>query len=71
MIKRLIQIAAVLLTLPLSVASFAQVERFVAGTHYVELDNPVNTRDTSKVEVIEAFWYGCSHCFRFEPLIAN
>ena len=71
MIKRLIQITAVLLTLPLSVASFAQIERFVAGTHYVELDNPVNTRDASKVEVIEAFWYGCSHCFRFEPLIAN
>jgi thiol:disulfide interchange protein DsbA len=23
------------------------------------------------VEVIEAFWYGCSHCFRFEPLIVN
>ncbi len=71
MIKRLIQITAVLLMLPLSVTSFAQIERFVAGTHYVELDNPVNTRDASKVEVIEAFWYGCSHCFRFEPLVVN
>ncbi|MCH2325256.1 MAG: thiol:disulfide interchange protein DsbA/DsbL [Pseudomonadales bacterium] len=20
---------------------------------------------------MEAFWYGCSHCFRFEPLITN
>ena len=28
-----------------------------------------NTRDASKVEVLEAFWYGCSHCFRFEPLL--
>jgi len=43
----------------------------VAGTHYTELRAPVNTKDSSKVEVIEAFWYGCSHCFRFEPLIAN
>ena len=48
-----------------------QIERYVAGTHYLEIANPVNTRDSSKVEVIEAFWYGCSHCFRFEPLITN
>jgi len=52
-------------------ASFGQIERFVAGTHYQEIANPVNTNDSSKVEVIEAFWYGCSHCFRFEPLIAD
>ena len=51
--------------------SHAQIERFVAGTHYQEIANPVNTKDSSKVEVIEAFWYGCSHCFRFEPLIAD
>ena len=52
-------------------SSFAQIERFVAGTHYTELAAPVNTNDSSKVEVLEVFWYGCSHCFRFEPLIAN
>ena len=52
-------------------ASFGQIECFVAGTHYQEIANPVNTNDSSKVEVIEAFWYGCSHCFRFEPLIAD
>ena len=21
--------------------------------------------------MLEAFWYGCSHCFRFEPLVAD
>ena len=57
--------------LPFGSASFGQIERFVAGTHYQEIANPVNTNDSSKVEVIEAFWYGCSHCFRFEPLIAD
>ncbi len=51
--------------------SHAQIERFIAGTHYQEIANPVNTKDSSKVEVVEAFWYGCSHCFRFEPLIAD
>lgn len=57
--------------MPLAFSSFAQIERFIAGTHYTELSAPVNTNDSSKVEVLEVFWYGCSHCFRFEPLIAN
>ena len=69
MIKRTLQIALFISLLPVTLSSFAQIERYVAGTHYTELPNPVNTRDASKVEVLEAFWYGCSHCFRFEPLL--
>jgi len=57
--------------MPFMLSSYGQIERYVAGTHYMEIANPVNTGDSSKVEVIEAFWYGCSHCFRFEPLITN
>ena len=64
MIKRTLQIALFVSLLPVAFSSFAQIERYVAGTHYTELPNPVNTRDASKVEVLEAFWYGCSHCFR-------
>ena len=64
-----LQVLALVLLLPLTVSSYAQIERYVAGTHYTELSVPVNTNDSSKIEVIEAFWYGCSHCFRFEPLI--
>jgi len=69
MIKRTLQIALFISLLPVALSSLAQIERYVAGTHYTELPNPVNTRDASKVEVLEAFWYGCSHCFRFEPLL--
>lgn len=69
MIKRTLQIALIISLLPMAVSSFAQIERYVVGTHYTELPNPVNTNDASKVEVLEAFWYGCSHCFRFEPLL--
>ena len=65
------QVLTFVLLMPLAFSSFAQIERFVAGTHYTELAAPVNTNDSSKVEVLEVFWYGCSHCFRFEPLIAN
>lgn len=69
--KRSIQVLIFALLMPLAFSSVAQIEKFVSGTHYTELKAPVNTRDSSKVEVLEAFWYGCSHCFRFEPLIEN
>ena len=66
-----VKILGFILLLPLAFSSYAQPEKFVAGTHYIELSVPVNTNDASKVEVLEAFWYGCTHCFRFEPLITN
>ena len=69
--KKISQTILLIVFLIYGALSHAQIERFVAGTHYQEIANPVNTKDSSKVEVIEAFWYGCSHCFRFEPLIAD
>jgi thiol:disulfide interchange protein DsbA len=69
--KRSIQVLTFVLLMSQAFSSFAQIERFVAGTHYTELAAPANTNDSSKVEVLEVFWYGCSHCFRFEPLIAD
>ena len=64
-------VVTLLVTLPLASTSVGQIEKYVAGTHYTELRAPVNTPDDSKIEVLEAFWYGCSHCFRFEPLVAD
>ena len=64
-------VLTLLVTLPLASTSVGQIEKYVAGTHYTELRAPVNTPDDSKIEVLEAFWYGCSHCFRFEPLVAD
>ena len=41
---------------------------FVAGTHYDEL-KPRQERlgNSDKIEVVEFFSYGCSHCFNAEP----
>ena len=44
---------------------------YQAGKHYIVLDKPVNTVDAKRVEVNEVFWYGCHHCFVFEPLVAS
>ena len=42
---------------------------YQAGVHYEVLETPVRTIDPSKIEVTEVFWYGCGHCFRFEPML--
>ena len=42
---------------------------YVAGEHYVVLDKPIPTRDSSKIEVVEMFSYGCPHCYEFESLV--
>ena len=42
---------------------------FVEGVDYKRIDPPVPTSDPARVVVTEIFWYGCPHCFRFEPFI--
>lgn len=36
---------------------------------FVELSNPVPVAVPGKIEVVELFWYGCPHCYAFEPVI--
>ena len=49
--------------------SCAQAEEYEAGRNYQILDSPSVTRDPSKVEVVEVFWFGCNHCFALESYI--
>ena len=41
----------------------------VAGKDYLVVNPPVATPANGKIEVIEFFWYGCPHCYAFEPMI--
>jgi thiol:disulfide interchange protein DsbA len=36
---------------------------------YEIINPPLPTHDPAKVEVIEFFWYGCPHCYDFEPVL--
>ncbi|MBD3670296.1 MAG: thiol:disulfide interchange protein DsbA/DsbL [Gammaproteobacteria bacterium] len=36
---------------------------------YLEIQPPQQTSTGNKIEVVEMFWYGCPHCYRFEPHI--
>jgi thiol:disulfide interchange protein DsbA len=62
-----------LLTLLVSGAAQAQVERFIEGEHYQRLgDEALATapeRNADKVAVLEVFWYGCNHCYAFDPML--
>ncbi|WP_428355517.1 thiol:disulfide interchange protein DsbA/DsbL [Methyloprofundus sp.] len=42
---------------------------FAAEKGYKDLAAVQPTQDPSKVEVIEFFWYGCPHCYQFEPYV--
>lgn len=58
-----------LIALLASCVSVVKAQTYAEGTHYDTLSKaqPVSTGD--KVEVRELFWYGCPHCFTFEPYI--
>ncbi|MBX8483391.1 thiol:disulfide interchange protein DsbA/DsbL [Pseudomonas cichorii] len=40
-----------------------------AGKQYVVLNSAVPVSEPGKIEVVELFWYGCPHCYAFEPTI--
>lgn len=48
----------------------AQPRQFTEGKHYHRLVPAQPTvGGADKIEVAEIFWYGCPHCFNFEPTI--
>lgn len=69
-----LKILAALCLLPLAInigTATAQSKQYKAGTHYEVLETPVRTSDPKRIEVAEVFWYGCSHCFTFEPMVST
>ncbi len=46
--------------------------KFVAGKDYLKLDRTVPSEtEAGKIQLIEFFWYSCSHCNAFEPAFAQ
>jgi protein dithiol oxidoreductase (disulfide-forming) len=46
--------------------------KWKAGTHYVPI-TPAQptTAEPGQVEVLEVFWYGCSHCYALDPFLES
>jgi thiol:disulfide interchange protein DsbA len=51
--------------------TFAQRRVPDAGIDYKVLDTPQPVENTGKIEVMEFFWYGCPHCYAFEPQLTE
>ena len=66
MIKRWLKSFAILMLISGSAA--AQMA-FTEGSDYQLVNPAVKTSQPDKVVVTEIFWYGCPHCFRFEPYV--
>jgi len=69
MIKRLLLSLSLLAFVPSYAMAEGSAETYVEGTHYELITPAVRTADSSKIEVSEFFWYGCGHCYTFEPMI--
>ncbi|MGY8814678.1 MAG: thiol:disulfide interchange protein DsbA/DsbL [Gammaproteobacteria bacterium] len=55
-------LASLLLAFPLS------SQESIEGK-YTEIKPALPTQTGDKIEVIEVFWYGCPHCYSFEPFL--
>ena len=57
--------------LPCFIATAAMAEGYQEGKDYLVLANPQPTSTDDRIEIVELFWYGCPHCYRLEPLMAE
>ena len=48
-------------------APIVQARDYDEGIEYQRVTPPVRPSGQGKVEVVELFWYGCPHCYSFEP----
>ena len=54
--------------------TFASVFSAVVSAESLGYENVIPaqpTQDPDKIEVIEFFWYGCPHCYHFEPQLTK
>jgi len=66
---RLIARAALALLAVLPLACTAADETPKEGAQYKRVLQPQDPIDPKKIEVTEVFWYGCPHCYHFDPTI--
>ncbi len=64
MLRKISLLVITIFFLWLPITSQAQIR---AGVHYMELPFGESVSSGNKVEVREFFWYGCPHCYTFEP----
>lgn len=62
--------ASALVIFLISLSGILQAEE-QSSTGYETLTPAQPTANPAKIEVIEFFWYGCPHCYSFEPSLSS
>jgi thiol:disulfide interchange protein DsbA len=71
MLQRILALTgSVLLAIAATAVTSAQAQDYVAGEHY-DVISPAIRPSSDKIEVTEFFWYGCGHCYNFEPQLVQ
>ena len=60
-----------LLVLLLAFSSMVVAKDYDEGIEYNKLAKQQTTVSGNKIEVLEFFWYGCPHCYQFEPTLSK
>jgi protein dithiol oxidoreductase (disulfide-forming) len=68
MLKKIVGFALVIFFV--SFAALLKAEE-KSSTGYEAVSPPQPTANSAKIEVIEFFWYGCPHCYSFEPTLTT
>ncbi|MGV6825685.1 MAG: thiol:disulfide interchange protein DsbA/DsbL [bacterium] len=53
----------------LGFGQLAVAASLVEGENYVAIEPAPPVGNGEKIEVVEFFWYGCPHCYQFEPFL--
>jgi thiol:disulfide interchange protein DsbA len=71
MMRSIIRVASAAALSLMAFACSAQdsTSKYVDGKHYKAVREPQVPVDPKRVEVAEFFWYGCPHCYAFDPTI--
>ncbi len=65
----LLRIMGILLLGMLFLSPATQAAKYEEGVDYELITPPQPTSTGKKIEVVELFWYGCPHCYQFEPYV--
>jgi thiol:disulfide interchange protein DsbA len=70
MMQHMLKKVLVVFSLLVVISGTACADTYEEGKHYKRVDQQ-KTIDSDKIEVLEFFWYGCPHCYSFEPYISK
>ena len=64
-----VQLFILLISSLVPIGNSTAQELYREGVHYEKLPEQIELSTDKPYEVVEVFWYGCPHCFKFEPQV--